>query len=195
MMRLIERAAYNSMPWKNGLGATTQIAIYPADASIADFGWRISMAVVNSNGPFSQFPGIERSLAVLEGAGIALAFADGKTARLTRNSAPFAFSADIQTEATLIDGPIRDLNVMSRRGDFSHDMQAFSGPAEFPAASGTIVIFAHGAALRVEDGIHSLRVALGDTAIREAAPQGLNIIPEGSGTCYIVQFSETGSPG
>jgi len=194
MMRLITRAAYTSMPWKNGLGATTQIAIHPADAGVDDFGWRISMAVVNANGPFSLFPGIARTLVVLQGAGVALALADGKTACLTRDSKPFAFAADIPAEATLIDGPMLDLNVMTRRRDFSHEVQAFSGPAKFPAASGTSVVFAHGAALRIEDGAQPMRIPLGDTAICEAAPQGLNIMPDGAGTYYVMQFNKTAAP-
>jgi environmental stress-induced protein Ves len=192
---MIAQATYKSMPWKNGLGSTTQIAIHPADAGVDDFGWRISMAMVNSDGPFSLFSGVERTLVVLEGAGIALARSDGGLARLTGSSAPFAFAADIPSEATLIDGPILDLNVMARRRDFSHEVHAFTGPAEFPATSGTIVIFAHGAALRIEDGIQPTRIALGDTAICEAAPKGLNIFPEGCGTWYLMQFLKLSSSG
>ncbi|MBM7325185.1 HutD family protein, partial [Agrobacterium sp. S2] len=49
------------MPWKNGGGVTTEIIVHPAKASMADFDWRISMANVAQDGPFSIFPGVDRT--------------------------------------------------------------------------------------------------------------------------------------
>jgi environmental stress-induced protein Ves len=47
------------MPWKNGGGETTEIAVFPDGAGLSDFDWRVSMARVDGDGPFSSFPGIE----------------------------------------------------------------------------------------------------------------------------------------
>ncbi len=44
------------MPWKNGGGETAEIAVFPPSADLSEFGWRISMATVSSDGPFSAFP-------------------------------------------------------------------------------------------------------------------------------------------
>src|SRR2546422_8818735 len=55
------------MPWKNGLGVTTEILIEPSDATIGNFDWRLSMARIGADGPFASFPNIDRLLLVLEG--------------------------------------------------------------------------------------------------------------------------------
>ncbi|MGD9767170.1 MAG: HutD family protein [Pseudolabrys sp.] len=120
-MRIVRAADYRRMPWKNGGGSTTEVAIAPATATLDNFDWRISMAHVATPGPFSRFPGIDRTLAVIEGAGIHLAIA-GLTVTLDRGAPPHFFPGDIDTDATLIDGPIDDLNVMSRRVRYDHRM-------------------------------------------------------------------------
>jgi environmental stress-induced protein Ves len=53
--------------WKNGGGSTTEIAVAPMGASLDDFDWRVSMARVASDGPFSEFAGIDRTLDILKG--------------------------------------------------------------------------------------------------------------------------------
>ncbi|WP_441244690.1 HutD/Ves family protein [Tardiphaga sp. 768_D3_N2_1] len=114
-MQILRAANYKVMPWKNGLGSTTEIAIFPADAKLDDFDWRVSMAQVTSDGAFSLFPGIDRTLLVIDGAGIDLDVDGCASVRIDRSTI-HSFPGDQQTSATLIDGPITDLNVMSRRG-------------------------------------------------------------------------------
>ena len=63
---------YRRMPWKNGLGHTMQIATHPADADLASFVWRVSVAEVTQDGPFSPFAGVDRTLVLLTGAGMKL---------------------------------------------------------------------------------------------------------------------------
>ncbi len=65
--RLIDLDCLPASPWKNGGGSTRQLAIHPPQASLDDFVWRISCARVSGAGPFSAFPGIQRSQALLEG--------------------------------------------------------------------------------------------------------------------------------
>ena len=60
------------MRWKNGGGETAEIAVSPPGAALDAFDWRLSMAKVETDGPFSAFPGIDRTLAILEGEGIRL---------------------------------------------------------------------------------------------------------------------------
>src|SRR5215510_3780263 len=46
-MRIILPDAYRRMPWKNGAGTTTEIAIDPPEADVAGrFRWRLSIADV-----------------------------------------------------------------------------------------------------------------------------------------------------
>ncbi|MEZ0220029.1 HutD/Ves family protein [Tardiphaga sp. 1201_B9_N1_1] len=121
-MQILRAANYKVMPWKNGLGSTTEIAIFPANAKLDDFDWRVSMAQVTSDGPFSSFPGIDRTLLVIDGAGIDLNVHGSASVRIDRSTI-HSFPGDQQTSATLIDGPITDLNVMSRRGIVSQHVR------------------------------------------------------------------------
>jgi environmental stress-induced protein Ves len=118
-MRLIGPADYRHMPWKNGSGTTIEIAVSPPGSSLDTFDWRVSMATVVEAGPFSSFPGIDRTLCVLEGSGIRLDV-DGRSTTLTQTSAPFAFAADAKVVGTPLDGQITDLNIMTRRGRYRH---------------------------------------------------------------------------
>ncbi|MBS9721775.1 HutD family protein [Tianweitania sp. BSSL-BM11] len=122
-MKILRAADYRRMPWKNGKGETTEIAVFPDGAGLDDFAWRVSMADVVEDGPFSTFPDIDRTLSVLQGEGIELAVSGQEEVRLDRDSEPFSFPADTHTGAKLIDGPITDLNVMTRRGAFRHTVR------------------------------------------------------------------------
>jgi uncharacterized protein len=131
------------MPWKNGGGVTTEVAVSPAGAGLDDFDWRVSMARVASGGPFSGFTGVDRTLAVLSGEGIVLDIAGQPAATLTKASAPLAFPADVTTSAALIAGPITDLNVMTRRGRMTHKVERLliSNSTEVqPAADTTLIL-------------------------------------------------------
>ncbi|RUU10282.1 HutD family protein, partial [Mesorhizobium sp. M7A.T.Ca.TU.009.01.3.2] len=86
-MRILRAAEYRSMPWKNGGGVTTEIAVSPSGAGLDDFDWRVSMARVELSGPFSQFAGIDRTLAVLEGEGIVLEIASHPPTSINRTTA------------------------------------------------------------------------------------------------------------
>jgi environmental stress-induced protein Ves len=61
-----------AQPWKNGGGITREIAAIPHGTSMADFTWRVSVAEIARSGPFSPFPGIDRQILLLTGAGVRL---------------------------------------------------------------------------------------------------------------------------
>ena len=120
----LRRAAeHRRMPWKNGQGMTTELAVFPEGAGLDGFDWRISMAEVAADGPFSAFPGISRTLVILEGAGMTLALAGMAPVRLDRTSPPLRFAADQPCDATLVAGPIADLNVMTRDAAGDHAVE------------------------------------------------------------------------
>ncbi|MDX3973376.1 HutD family protein [Shinella sp.] len=121
-MRLLRNVEHRRMPWKNGGGETVEVIVRPEGADLSAFGWRVSMATVASDGPFSVFPGIDRTLAVLSGDGMALSIEGVGEKLLTPEAAPLAFPADAPTTARLTGGPITDLNVMTRRGVFRHKL-------------------------------------------------------------------------
>src|SRR5579864_4206574 len=94
--QLLSPQDYRVMPWKNGRGSTSEIAVFPADASLAagDFLWRVSMAEVKADGDFSCFPGYERSLLLASGGGMELDFDAGSPAFLKTPGMAVDFSGD-----------------------------------------------------------------------------------------------------
>ena len=141
-MRLLPAVGHRRMPWKNGGGETVEIAISPADAGLDGFDWRLSMATVAIDGPFSVFPGIDRSLAVIRGAGMELSVAGVGSCSLDPAAEPFAFPADQPTTTRLIDGPITDLNLMTRRAGFVHEMERMrvAGPVDLAVVSEVVLL-------------------------------------------------------
>jgi environmental stress-induced protein Ves len=120
--KLVTADSLPSMPWKNGGGTTREVLKFPASATIDTFDWRISLAAVATSGPFSLFPGIDRTMIVTDGQGIEL---DDKGQRITlrRSDEPFSFAGEGRYRASLIDGPMADLNVMTRRTRYSHSVR------------------------------------------------------------------------
>ena len=114
-MRVLRAADRIATPWKNGGGATREVASFPPGAGLDDFAWRVSLADVSTDGPFSTFPGVDRVLTVIEGGGLVLDV-DGRMLALDAASPPLAFPGDVTVGARLTGGPIRDLNLMARRG-------------------------------------------------------------------------------
>lgn len=103
-------------PWKNGMGRTRELAIHPIGADLSDFAWRVSVAEVDSAAPFSAFPGVDRQIALLAGAGFVMRFADGGEHRLDEACVPFAFAGEAEVDVALLGGATRDFNLMLRRG-------------------------------------------------------------------------------
>jgi environmental stress-induced protein Ves len=121
-------------PWKNGAGLTREVAVGSRGAN-ADFDWRISLAEVTGDAPFSAFPGIDRCITLLRGAGMRLASSDGSVDhRLDRRLAPFRFSGDLDLNATLFDGACSDFNVMTRRGVWSAEVSVVRAACELADA-------------------------------------------------------------
>ncbi len=111
-VRRLTAADYRRMPWRNGGGVTTEIALAPGPGE--RFLWRVSIADVASDGPFSRFDGYDRHIVVLDGAGMTLDC--GANGRLElRPLAPRSFSGDWDVTGTLVAGPVRDFNVIVDR--------------------------------------------------------------------------------
>lgn len=141
-------SAYLSMPWKNGGGMTREVAsgtvqTPPASSGPADgYDWRVSVADVDAGGPFSPFPGIDRVITLVEGEGMVLTV-DG-TPHLVEPLSPFAFSGDAATDCRLEAGAVRDMNVMTRRGRATGQVQivtiAAAQGAELTCAAGETLL-------------------------------------------------------
>jgi len=166
-MRIIRLSEYRRMPWKNGGGETIEIAVSPAGAGLDDFEWRVSMAHVATSGPFSRFPGVDRTLAVLAGKGIRLRIGGRGAVSLGRDTTPFAFPGDDLTEAELIDGAIDDLNVMTRRAGHRHRLRRLTSasPMGLEREGDLLLVLALGAAARMRTGRGEYGLTAGDTIL------------------------------
>ena len=196
MMRILRAADYRVMPWKNGGGTTTEIAVSPDGAGLDDFDWRVSMAQVGSSGPFSSFAGIDRTLSVLEGEGIVLDVAGQPAARLTPASAPFAFPADLPTSAALIAGPITDLNVMTRRGRMRHRVErlpVWARTEVLTAADTTLILPADGEIAVIN--ATPVRVGPLDALLLGPETGKLVIEPVGDRILFVIRIERTGGDG
>lgn len=179
-LRILRAAARPLLPWRNGLGTTTEVARGDLDPPGAEFAWRISIARLEADAPFSAYPGVDRVLALLSRDGVDLLL-DGAWREL-RPFEPVAFPGEAEARARLRAGPTLDLNVMTRRGTATATL-AFEAVAEAltvePPRPGEVVVVlvASGGARitggAVELGLHDA-AELGPEPVRfEAAGPGL----------------------
>ncbi len=123
-------AVRKAQPWKNGGGRTTTIVEVPPDGNLDTLDWRISIADIDSPGPFSLFPGMTRHLMVLKG-GVQLVGQDAD-ATLGITEGPFRFSGDRRIYATPLVTGTRVLNVMVRRDRFDGSLRRTTSGSEQP---------------------------------------------------------------
>ena len=130
------------MAWKNGGGETAEIAVFPEGATLDTFEWRVSMANVATDGPFSVFPGVDRTLAVLQGDGLTLLPASRGPIQVEPMGLPVTFPSELSITAHLRGSAITDFNVMTRRGRFRHYLSRMS-------LSEPTIVVRHGAIMLV----------------------------------------------
>jgi environmental stress-induced protein Ves len=175
------------MPWRNGGGTTTELVIEPAGAGLAGerFLYRVSIADVASSGPFSRFPGYDRHIMLLEGAGMTLDCGAHGRIELAAPFAPRSFSGDWDVTGALVAGAVRDFNVIVDRARASAtlEVRSLEGAQAFAAAPGGVCI------------VHVIAGALagaaaGDTLVAEGTTaRELRLAPLGAARVAIVRVA------
>ncbi|MEV4949608.1 HutD family protein [Streptomyces sp. NPDC053755] len=143
--------------WRNGGGATRVIVSWPAGAE--EFRWRASVADIDRDGPFSAFPGVDRTFTLLAGDGVRLT-APGAFDRTVRAGEPFGFSGDLELTAELRGGACRVLNIMVRRGVRAARVERVTGPVVPPFGHAGVLYVLRGA-WRTEAEGHTLATGQG----------------------------------
>lgn len=143
------------MPWANGKGQTVEM-LRIADA--AGLLLRLSRAAVVEDGDFSQFPGIDRNLTVIEGPGFDLV---GPGRLVAAPFRPVAFAGDLAIRAEGVTGPCEDFNVMLRRGVLRADVAVMLGGA----GTGDVAIFALEAQVVAGRQVRPWDLVLADEAV------------------------------
>lgn len=197
MIRLLRTRDYRRSRWKNDGGWTTEIASdptpAPGDGIAADFRWRVSIAEIERDGPFSMFPGIERDLLLLSGKGIELDINDEAAQRLDQRFQRIHFAGEARVDCHLLGGPTEDFNVMVRRDQFVAEVIA-------RPLNGTMLIFAdpgvqwliyvHAGSARVRAEQIEMNAGLGETLLIDAEhPSRERIVIDGGGELILVKFS------
>ena len=163
------------MPWANGRGTSYEIASDRNEAE--EWTWRLAMAPVNEDGPFSRIECVNRFLAVVEGAGMLLSV-DRKKLQCQPMHV-VRFRGDAITEAMLTDGPSLDVNLMIRRKEADGEMAIVSvvGPLEVNS-----IVVAVGGSAQVQCGDSAIDLERHDS-ILECDAETVSLV---SGTVCVV---------
>ncbi|MBR7826998.1 HutD family protein [Actinospica sp. MGRD01-02] len=183
-------------PWKNGGGSTRDVAASPEGATLADFDWRVSVAEVERDGPFSAFPDIDRVIMLLEGGEMVLTV-NGTPHTLGRLDT-LAFAGEDDTACRVPGGATRDLNLMTRRGRAAGSMRVVEVAGDHEVAvsggeGGAVVLLAltGGLALEPADGSEPVTTLRALDSVVEGAV-GSHIRVAGTGT--LVELRITVAP-
>ena len=132
MIRIVRLADVPAQPWKNGGGTTRELLAWP---TAADWVLRLSVARIDSDGPFSAYPGISRWFAVLSGGGVELRWPQ-RSVQLGLGVAPLHFEGGDAPGCHLLAGPTEDLNLMLRDSQVRGALRPVLGGAATGGRSG-----------------------------------------------------------
>lgn len=167
---IIRAADLKAVPWKNGGGATREIAASPKGAAFDAFDWRVSVADVSEAGAFSVFNGIDRVLTLIEGEQMVLTDATGGQPAeyvLSRWDS-VAFAGESPITAELPHGPTRDFNLMLRRDRVSGNVMVRRDAGQLDVQPGSVVLVC---ALG-EFAANGERLSQGDAMVFDASENG-----------------------
>lgn len=192
---------YQRLRWRNGLGWTRVIhagrlapATAPAatdDASDHGWDWRLSIAEIDADAPFSEFPGIEREMVLLSGNGLRLRFGDGETRRLEPPHGRARFAGERGVAGELLDGPTQAFNLMWRRDRVHADLlhRPLVGPMLLFVEPGTAwSLHMLGGQAHFEDATGLPPLAATDSAVFQAADRRLRYVIEGGGEVLLARL-------
>jgi environmental stress-induced protein Ves len=120
---ILRKENYKRSTWKNGLGHTDEIAIYPPGANLGqgNFLWRLSSARIENAAPFSVFPAHDRVLVILKGKGLRLThtFEEGADEEMVEIGPlePYEFPGDVPSRCELLGGAVTDFSVFLRKAE------------------------------------------------------------------------------
>ncbi|MGC8518897.1 MAG: HutD/Ves family protein [Steroidobacteraceae bacterium] len=113
-LEILRATTYRAMPWRNGNGMTLEIARDPATGE--SFRWRLSLADIAQDGPFSAYPGYRRALVLVHGEDLRLAFGEHGQRRLSPARRGALFEGDWSTQCSVPLGRCTDLSLIVRKG-------------------------------------------------------------------------------
>lgn len=168
MATFLAHECLRAAPWKNGGGSTMEIAIFPPEAGLMAFDWRISLATITADGPFSSFPGIDRSLMLVDGDSVQLTLDGARKVVLSAAQPMLWFPGEAAVHAQ-VKGVTTDFNVMTRRDRCRHQLEKITAPARLVRRSGMTLLFVAGdGAVLARGGEQQFALARHDALLLDA---------------------------
>ncbi len=181
-MNIIRGSDLVERPWRNGGGITREIA---ETRRGADLLWRLSMADVASDGPFSDFSGLMRVLTVIEGGAMELITPQGTIIAAPRE--PVRFDGGLAVTSKLTDGPLRDLNLMFDPARVAGDVVLLNGPDSRSLTATTQQSYAlH--ILSGEVGFDGETLKKGDTAVLETGTSVTEVLLQTDSAALLISL-------
>ncbi len=186
--RVIAANEYRRERWKNGTGWTREIVRVP---DRADWDWRLSIAEIEQDGPFSTFPGVDRELVLMRGNGLRLCFEQGEVRELLPPHDRIRFPGERVVQGELIDGLTHDFNLMWRRDAVTAELlhRPLVGPMLFftePGVTWAIHMLAGQAVFDQASGLPPLWT--GDTALLQDDHRRGRYALEGGGEVLAIKL-------
>ena len=168
--------------WKNGLGSTLVVASDATTVGGDDWSWRLAIADIPSRCAFSNYVGIDRCIALLEGAGLAIERGDRRQDLPVVGSA-LAFAGEEEVVGDPTGDGVRDANLMLRRTHWRGEMQLVRSGA-MPVDATLVVIHAANGAIEIASAHEPsiARIESGETLITHGAVEVRPLL----GACAII---------
>jgi len=191
-VRILRGQDYRRERWRNGGGWTRQVHAEPAADGSAEWDWRLSIAEIDADAPFSAFPGVDRELVLLQGNGMRLRFDDGEVHELLPPHDRLRFAGERALVGELVDGPTRDFNLMWRRDAIDASlwhrplvgsMLVFVDPGE------TWALHVLAGRARIDGVADAESLAVGDSALLRAGEARRRYLLDGGGELLVMRLA------
>lgn len=190
-LRHLPANEYRRERWRNERGWTREI-VRSRDGD--DWDWRVSIAEIDHDAPFSAFPGVDRELVLLHGEGMHLHFDDGETVTLHPPHDRIRFAGERPLRAQLLAGPTHDFNLMWKRGVVEATLlhRPLVGPMVFFAEAGvTWLVHVMQGEAAVKDRASPLHLCQHDSLLLSPDPEGASrLILEGGGELLLARLQQ-----
>ncbi|WP_159015445.1 HutD/Ves family protein [Cognatiluteimonas profundi] len=190
--RVIRANTYQRERWKNGLGWTREITRSPGQG---DWDWRLSIAEIDDDAPFSRFEDVDRELVLLAGNGLSLQFDDGVEQILQPPHDRARFAGERGVTGRLVDGPTQDFNLMWRRDRMDARLwhRPLVGPMVIFVDPGHVwALYLMGGQGRFADASALGDIGTGDTALLVGGDARQRFVLDGGGEVLVIQLQPKG---
>lgn len=189
-MKFLRAHDQKVVPWKNGGGLTREVISDTGDNAGAGFLWRVSIATIGKDGPFSEFTGIDRTIALMQGDPVLLR-SDKQEMLLAKDGDPYAFSGELPITATITGTETTNLNVMTRRGYCRHSLTRLQHDENIlieGESDETIIIFNGPAVARLAAGDFAAQQFDAITGIDKG--DRITLLPQAGSEIFVVRITK-----